>query len=85
MNELILVEFLSDVDGGSILLEKVHALDKDEFEIAHLFTDVESGQATVWGKINSSYASVIKLRDSYFAEHMRISYISDDLKNKYRR
>lgn len=37
------------------------------------------------GKISSEYASVIKLQDPYLAEHMRVSYISEELKNKYRK
>ena len=36
------------------------------------------------GKINSATATMIKLQDPFLAEHMRISYIPEDLKNKYR-
>lgn len=39
----------------------------------------------VSGKINTLTASVIKLQNPALAGKMRISYISDELKNKYRK
>jgi hypothetical protein len=36
-------------------------------------------------KIEPSFATLLKLKDAELAERMRISYISDELKNKYRK
>ena len=38
----------------------------------------------VTGKINSEAATVIKLSDKFLSDRMRISYISDALKDRYR-
>ena len=39
----------------------------------------------VSGRINSHAAAIIKLQNPYLAGKMRISYIPEDLKNRYRR
>jgi len=40
---------------------------------------------TVSGQINTQTASFIKLQNPALAEKMRISYTSEELKNRYRR
>jgi len=89
MKEYVLVEFLASFGEGGILQAKLGALGddfvmiKDDYEY-----DVEDDSGLNWirvsGKISSMYASVIKLQDPFLAERMRISYIPEDLKDKYR-
>ena len=92
MNDFILVEFLAHENDRMILMNKLHKLDTD-FQLINV--DEEWKAETdynnpaqyirVSGKINSTYASVIKLQDSFLADRMRISYIPKELKDRYRR
>lgn len=91
MKEFVLVEFFVKAEEKLILMEKLDNLE-DDFE--PLKTDYEwegdtDGYVDRWyrisGRINSTYATVIKLQDPFLSEHMRISYIPEDLKNKYRK
>jgi hypothetical protein len=91
MREYVLVEFLVAFSEAGSLLEQLNALGDDFIHIKddHEFeTDTDTGTTEYWirvtGKISSMQASVIKLQDSYLASRMRISYISEELKNKYR-
>jgi len=93
MKEFVLVEFLVKNEEFDTLVEKLNALtiDKDfvpagdDFE----FEADTDGYTQIWwrmsGQINSAMASLVKLRDPFLADRMRISYIPEDLKNKYRR
>lgn len=94
MNTSILVEFMAErYENSSILYEKLKSLGGDfvmicdECVMAPSVTEL--GFVEEWvkvsGMISSECASIIKLRDPFLAERMRISYISDDLKNKYRK
>lgn len=92
MNEYVFVEFIAERNGDSaILFGKLYALDEDFIPLKEEIKREgdEDGLSQEWvrvhGKINASYASVIKLQDPFLADRMRISYIPDDLKNKYRR
>ena len=93
MKEYVFVEFLFTDEESAAEIAKLTALG-DDFQ--YLKSDYEyetdSDQSTVVeeyirvsGKINSMTASVIKLQNPALAGKMRISYISDELKNKYRR
>lgn len=92
MNESVLIEFIAEYpDDSDLLLSKLKDLgidfvllrEDDEHE------EDEFGARNEWlrvtGMITSVYASVIKLRDPFLAERMRISYISDELKDRYRK
>jgi len=90
MKEFVLVEFLVSAEDHPQLLEKFKTLGED-FEL--IKTDYEwdgdtDGYVNRWyrmsGRINSAYATIIKLQDPFLAGCMRISYIPEDLKNKYR-
>ena len=90
MKEFVLVEFLfeiSEYDEGYALLESLG----DDFLLVHIRDEWERSEELpetykrVTGKINSMTASMIKLQAPQLAGKMRISYIPDDLKNKYRR
>jgi hypothetical protein len=90
MKEFVLVEFLFDLDEYPIELGKLIALGKD-FKLIKCddeFDDDSDGlrfdYKRVSGKIDTMTASVIKLQNPALAGKMRISYISDELKNKYR-
>lgn len=85
MNEFILVEFISDENDAGLLISKIDQLDKEEFQKMVTLTNLGSSGCRIYGKINSTYATIIKLQDPYFTNHMRVSYISDELKDKYRR
>jgi len=88
MNEFVYVEFLFDMPDaqlGSIELRKLGS----DFEL--LDTKEELGDNYNYfnkqiyrGKISSETATLIKLGNPLLAKHMHISYISEDLKNKYR-
>ncbi len=91
MNEYVLVEFLSSSEDRSRLIGKLRALGED-FQFINDDTEFElddDGASQSWyrisGRISSMYASVIKLRDPFLSERMRISYIPEDLKDKYRK
>lgn len=93
MNEFVLVEFVTEFgEESNLLRDKLLALGydfqmlKDEYEYE---TDTEYNAINSWtrisGRINAMRASMIKLQDPFLAERMRISYISDDLKDRYRK
>lgn len=92
MNEFVLVEFLARYpDDFYQVLIKLEKLGSD-FEIVTHGLDMdedEDGEHSEWGRvsgrINSQAASIIKMQDSFLAERMRISYISDELKDRYRK
>lgn len=92
MKEYVLVEFIAgEPIEATTLRAKLLALGED-FQLIKAddeYEDDGDGNYHSWtrvsGKISSIYASVIKLQDPFLAERMRISYIPDDLKDKYRR
>jgi hypothetical protein len=91
MNKFVLVEFISEgsTDQG-ILCDKLNNLGDDYIPISSR-PDWETGTIynrpvyRYFGRISSVYASLIKLQDPFLAERMKISYITEDLKNKYRK
>jgi len=92
MKEYVLVEFLFELSEYVAANQMLEALGDDFVPIKVLEEwDTDSGDSfideyiRVSGKINSSTAMVIKLQNPYLAGKMRISYISDELKDKYRR
>lgn len=89
MKEYVLCEFLIE-EPWAELFGVLTTLDPD-----FIITDVcdeqeadEDGNVNEWcrvtGKIRSEFATVLKLQHAKLAERMRISYIPEDLKNKYR-
>jgi hypothetical protein len=80
MKEYVLVEFIAPPDEFDQLREQIADL-KDDF----VWIGDKQDPYVVWGHITSEYASVIKLQNSYLSERMRISYIPDELKDKYRK
>jgi hypothetical protein len=64
----------------------------EDFELITSETDFEIGDDygnftlhwRITGKINAEKATMLKLGDPYVRDRMRVSYISDELKDKYR-
>ncbi len=91
MKEYVLVEFLAKGEDRQVLIEKIQSLG-DEFQPAKTDEEFEAEDHMVigqWyritGRITSECASFIKLQDPFLAERMRISYIPENLKDKYRK
>lgn len=89
--EFVYVECLFTAEEYPIELGKLVDLGAD-FKLIKCddeYEEDDSGVRTeykrVAGKINTITASVIKLQNPRLAGKMRISYISDELKDKYRR
>jgi hypothetical protein len=83
MKQTIYVEFISDdVFFDSDFREKINNLVSPqftkitEFRIANLLV--------ITGNIDSSYATAIKLQDLFLSSRMKLYYIDDKLKDKYR-
>ena len=90
MNEFVLVEFVA---------KNVNDYYKVIFELTKLGDDFKMSDTTntappqysgsldlgsIFGKMNSVTATFITLQNPYLAERMRISYIPDEMKDKYR-
>lgn len=94
MKEFIFVEFLFTLDEHEFELSKLKSLGEDfqfiknEYE-GEIDTDyipfAQEKYMRVYARINSMTASIVKLQNPVLAEKMRISYISESLKDKYRR
>lgn len=93
VKEFVLVEFVTEYGTeAEELRNRLRCLGddfqllKDDYEYE---TDDEYNTVSSWirvsGRINAMRASMVKLQDSFLAERMRISYIPDDLKDKYRK
>jgi hypothetical protein len=91
MNEYVYAEFLFEVDVAMQGAGEVVALGEDFVLIkSDIEWDIETdgphqGYQRICGKINSAAATAIKLGNPFLADRMRVSYITDELKDKYRR
>ena len=92
MKEFALVEFLFTDQEYSYQLDKLLELGNDFVLIKNQYEyedDEDLGgrqiYRRVFGKINTMTASIIKLQNPALAGKMRISYIPEELKDKYRR
>ena len=92
MKEFVLVEFIVFPHERTELMGKIHDLgdDFEEIDVATEWTEDQYNSLVsqfhvVSGRLNAMCATVIKLRDPFLADRMRVSYISDDIKNIYRR
>lgn len=90
MKEFVFVEFLFALDEFPEEFEKLVSLGDDfqslKCENEYEYDDDGPGidYMRVSGRINAMTASLIKLKNPTLAGKMRISYISDELKDKYR-
>lgn len=91
MKDFAFVECLFTLDEYREELCKLTELG-DDFRLINCSPEYEEGEAglrfdymRVSGKINTMVASLIKLQNPTLAGKMRISYISEELKDKYRR
>jgi hypothetical protein len=87
MKEYVLVEFLFTAQKAPTELIKLNELGDDFILIKCNDYGIEGWPrfTRVSGKINSQTASLIKLQNPALAGKMRISYIPEELKDKYRR
>lgn len=91
MKEYVFVEFLFTEEEYFSELKKLLGLGNDfeQIDIQNECEEDEDGlrqyYRRVSGRINTMTASVIKLQNPALAGKMRISYIPEDLKDKYRR
>lgn len=87
MDEYVYVEFLFDQDNCMTGADEIVALGND-FILLNSELEYTDTKQTAYhrtkGKIRSATATAIKLRNSVLSASMHISYISDELKNKYR-
>lgn len=86
MNEFILVEFIFEWQYADSTNIKIKGLG-DDFILLESHTLLAANgdeYHTVTGKINSETATAIKLSDKFLSDRMRISYIPDALKDRYR-
>jgi hypothetical protein len=89
MREYVLVEFIAKGADQGPLIARLRAIREivilgsaDEFEEED---DAYTEWIRITAKVESQFLTMLKLTDPFLAERMRISYISDELKNKYRR
>jgi hypothetical protein len=91
MREYILVEFLFTQEEHPDAMDILKRLG-DDFQMLNVYQEWDYEDPSdaefyyrVSGRINSMTASVIKLQHPMLAGKMRVSYIPDELKDKYRR
>lgn len=82
MNEHVLVEFCAYASDETQLCQELHKLG-DAF--VSISSNHYNNSFTVYGKISSSLATFIAIQSPFLAERMHVSYIGDELKNKYRK
>ena len=91
MKEYVYVEFIIETGEVEQLNQE---LEKAGAEFDQIISDFEfetdsNGATATWyrigGKIKAETLTCIKLQNEYLAKRLRISYIDDELKNKYRR
>ena len=93
MKEYVLVQFVAKGEDVHTLMDKLKDLGDDYLPLA-TYTETEDefdfgfnsdDSITVSGKISSAYATLIKLQDPFLADRMQVSYIPEELKDKYRK
>lgn len=90
MNEFSLVEFFAAADDVEELKTRLYNLG-DDLEIIDYNSEYETeegmfyGFLRISGRINTATASVVRLSDPFLSDRMRISYIPNELKDKYRK
>jgi hypothetical protein len=93
MNEYVLVEFIAEtIQEREAIEQRLEDMDEDFQLIKHDWEheqDNMTGYSATWytisGKMSSLRVSFIKLQDPFLSDRMRTSYISNELKDKYRK
>jgi hypothetical protein len=87
MNEFVLVEFIFEDEYASEGAERVIALAGD-FELSNSYIRYDTHDYKDYhiinGRLNAMTASALKLQDKFLSDRMYVSYISDELKDRYR-
>lgn len=84
MNDSIFVEFVFTNTESEKVYGELATLGEDLNLTKSFHTHNNVVYVYLTGKINSNTATVIKLGSSILSDKMRVSYISNELKNKYR-
>lgn len=91
IKEFVFAEFLFEHEHSIFAASFIRDLGEDFKYISpytHYATIDKSGNESLWfkieGNLKSETATAIKLSDEFVASRMRISYIEDSLKDKYR-
>lgn len=86
MNNYIYVEFVANslVDLG-ILKHKLKNFPIGEFRLIKQFNPTYLPSLTVIsGNIKSDYVTFLTIQDPFLSERMKVSYISESIKDRYR-
>jgi len=81
MNDFILVEFVYQEHEFQDVMSRLSAFTDD----TSIVSNVVSSISILTYKMSAETSTVIKLSDSFLSERMRVSYIPDELKDKYRK
>lgn len=85
MNETVLVEFLINDDQYVSVVEFLRKeYDFDLIGMEDAMISLGQWGVRIRGKMDSKAVSFVKLKHKDIADCMFVSYISDDLKDKYR-
>jgi hypothetical protein len=90
MKEYILVEFLIEYDRFAELYDELTNFGEDLIILSSSSEEEtdENGYYQAWirldARMSSQCATILKLQHPVLSDRMRISYIPDDLKDKYR-
>jgi hypothetical protein len=91
MGDFVLVEFMISFSEFEVLMLRLDTLDKSCFTLLADITEYEimedhpkGSWASVYGRITTEYACLIKVQDPFLSKNMRISYIPSDLKDRHR-
>lgn len=92
MKEYIHAQFYAAGEDVSVLKDKLKNLGDDWRPLAtytesddNFSFDDNPSSITVGGQIHSACATLIKLQDPFLADRMQVSYITNELKDKYRK
>lgn len=80
MNQFVFVEFIVEREHCSLLDYALATADSFCALSCTMIDDV----VMLSGRIDSADAAMIKIQDQFISDRMHISYISEELKNKYR-
>ena len=92
MKEFLLVSFVIDSEKAEELISILDNLNEDftlintdvEFETNELGIICKNIQHLIHGRISSEAATMMVLTYPWVSDHMQISYISDNMKDRYR-
>lgn len=81
MNTFLYVEFIADSENQTRLENEITAIGDD-----FILLSVNHGAAfcKINGQIHAESAAILALSNRFMSERMKVSYLSSDVKDKYR-